>query len=160
MIVVAESGFRNRAGRILREVIAPIAWLYGVVKLTIFDIDMFALHALTPQWQWILDFKFFGLLAVAVFLLIFLGPKEFLTLLAYVLGYPLVVLFWKVPKLLLRRWPLAIAFSPAVFAGITRLRTNFLLYAVLAFSALFILCSSSSTTTPLGSLCNTVTTTV
>src|ERR1043166_9631574 len=44
---------RQRVGGWLREVIAPAAWAYTVVKLAIFDLDRAMLMAVAPTQIWL-----------------------------------------------------------------------------------------------------------
>jgi hypothetical protein len=133
---------RQRVGGWLREVIAPAAWAYTVVKLAVFDLDRTMLMAVAPTQVWLLDYRFFILLAAVVALLLVLGPAEFLWLCLFVVTYPFIVLFWRVPKRIWRQWPLILIFLPALGAAVTRLWATFLVYAVAAFGALFVLVAS------------------
>lgn len=136
-------GFRSRAGRVLREIIGPLAWSYVLLKIAVFDVDSAVLRAIAPGLGWLLAYKFFVLLAAAVVLLLLLGSTEFLIFVAFVLSYPLIVVFWKLPKRLYPQWPVIVVFLPAVGAAAARLWSTFLLYSLAAFAALFILASNN-----------------
>ena len=51
------SEFRKRISRSAREVIAPLAWCYIVLKLAVFDVDSVAVQAMAPDYLWILDYR-------------------------------------------------------------------------------------------------------
>jgi hypothetical protein len=141
---VAETpAFRKNVGRFLREVIAPVAWCYALIKIAVFDIDSVALRAAVPDYLWVVDYKFFLLLGASVVLLLLLGPSEFLRLAAFILAYPFVLLFWKLPKRFYRQWPLILVFLPAIRGAAVRLWSTFLLYSLATFAALFILVSTN-----------------
>lgn len=121
------SGLRKQIGRVARELIAPLTWCYVPIKLTLFDIDAVALRTVAPQYLWVLDYKFFVFLGAALLLLLILGRHEFLLLAAFVVGYPFVVILWKLPKRFYRQWPLTVVFLPAIVAAAARLWSTLLL---------------------------------
>jgi hypothetical protein len=132
------SGLKRRIGQLLREVAAPLAWCYAITELLVFDVDGALLRAAAPSFVWLLDYKFFVLLGVAVLLLLLLGSTEFLWLGAFVVGYPFVPC-WRLIKRYYRQWPVALVFSPVIWGAVERWRSTFLLYSLAAFAALFIL---------------------
>jgi len=134
---------RKRIGRVAREVVAPLAWCYVLLKLAVFDVDSAALRVIAPDYLWVLDYRFFVLLGAAVVLFLLLGRHEFLLLAAFVAGYPFVLVFWKLPKRFYRQWPLIVVFLPAIGAAAARLWSTILLYSLAALAALFILKSGN-----------------
>jgi hypothetical protein len=137
------SRLRKRIGRVAREVIAPLTWCYVVIKLVLFDIDSAALRMVAPQYLWVLGYKFFVFLGAVLLLLLLLGRREFLFLVAFVLGYPFVLVLWKLPKRFYRQWPLTVVFLPAIVETARRLWSTVLLYSLAALGALLILGSGS-----------------
>lgn len=127
-----------------RELVAISLWVFVLVKLAVFDLDVYLLERLAPEVRWLLNFKFFMLLAGTAVIWVALGHRTFLTSVAYVLAYPLVVLFWKLPKHAFPRWPLVVVFAPALYLGIVRLRSSLLLYGLASISGLAILFASGS----------------
>lgn len=121
-----------------------MTWCYVILKLVVFDIDTFGLRVVAPQYLWLLDYRFFLLLGGVVLLLGSLGPREFLRLVAFVVAYPIVLLFWKIPKRFHRQWPSVVVFLPALASEIARLWSTFLLYSLAAFASLFILVSEDA----------------
>lgn len=87
--------------RLLRETASILFWAFLIIKLVIFDIDNFLIHSIFPQYDWLITYKFvFILLTLAIFWLL-LGTKRALLIALYVVGYPLIVFSWKIPKTLL-----------------------------------------------------------
>ena len=129
---------------VFRECLAIVFWTYLLIKLFVFDVDIYIVDHLVPQFRWILNIRAFIILALLAGMLIILGRKKFLGNVLYILGYPLVVLFWKLPVLAFRKWPLAIAFAPVIYRAISTSPTTFLLYTLAALSALAITASRDS----------------
>src|SRR4051812_2425038 len=89
--------------RLVLDIVASVFWLYAVLKVFFVDVDDAVFGNLS-------DYRVFFFLAVAVGLAVLLrrtGP--FIAGCAYVLGFPLVIALWKLPKWL---WKLR---SPGAF---------------------------------------------
>lgn len=107
---------------IIKEIVTVIIWIYFVIKIAVFDVDVYLIDKYAPSLLWLLDFKFFLLLGVIIIAWIVLGKKEFPIFFIYIIGYPFIVLCWKIPKLLFRNWSIAIVLTPAVFEIVTTFR--------------------------------------
>ena len=97
----------------VREFVAAAFWLFFFIKAFVYDVDLLMIRGL-PFLEPLYPYRFFlflGLLSVAW---IVLGTKRFLKTIGYVLVYPLVVLLWRIPKLLFRNWALLVVFAPAI----------------------------------------------
>lgn len=97
----------------VREFVAAAFWIFLFIKAFVYDLDLLIIRSL-PVLRPLYPYKFFfflGLLSVAW---IVLRTKRFLKTIGYILVYPLVVLLWKIPKLLFRNWALLIIFAPAI----------------------------------------------
>ena len=78
-----------------------------------------------------------------------LGRKRFSVTLLYILGYPLVVLFWKLPVFAFRRWPLLLVFGPVIYRAIATFPATFLFYTIAIISGLIIvICSEGALLVP------------
>lgn len=128
----------------LRETIAIIIWTFIAIKVIVFDIDVYIFEKYLPSLRWTLNYRFFALLALMMVALIGIGNKSFRRFLGYVIGYPLIFLFWRIPKLLFRNWALMIAFAPALYDLLRSFRLRFAVMALAVLSALCIILSSSS----------------
>jgi hypothetical protein len=124
---------------VVREFIAVVFWGYILLKLAVFDIDVYVLDHFAPNLRWVLDLKVFFLMAM---LGVLLRGSAFYASFAYIALYPFIVLLWKVPKFALRRWSLAIAFTPAIYRLAATVRTTFSIYALGTCSTLLIVYGS------------------
>lgn len=129
----------------LRETLAIILWLLIFVKIFVIDIDILFLEKFAPSYRWILHYRFFGLLAIVSLVFIVLGIKGSRNFLGYIAAYPLVVLFYKIPKLIFRNWALTIAFIPAIYELLRSFRFTFILITLASISCVTIALSFNPT---------------
>ena len=122
----------RRAGSFVTEVVAIVVWLYVLIELFVFDIDQVFRSSLPPSYSWIIDFKFVLIFAAAALIATFARRWRSWSKLTYIALYPLIVVFWRVPFLILRQrsWPLAIAFINAVASFFGSIRYNLLVGAI------------------------------
>ena len=124
-----------------RELCAIIFWCYLFGKVVIFDFDTYIINKYFPDLVQALYYKFFLLAAFISILWLYLGRKRFPRFVLYIVLYPIVVLIWKIPKVIFRHWSISIVFAPAVFEFITKFRTYFVFNTLVTLSAIFILTS-------------------
>lgn len=122
----------------LRDGIATLVWLYVLLKLFVFDIDVYLINQFVPTFSWLVTYKFVLFLVVFAALWLSLGHSAFFGFLAYVALFPGVLIFWKFPKLLLKRWPLFLLFAPLLYSAAKRARSTFTLYTLAIVAALII----------------------
>lgn len=130
--------------RYLREIIAIILWTFIVVKVIVFDIDVYVFERYLPSLRWLLNYRFFGLLLIVAAALIGTRWKPFRRFLIYIICYPLIILLWRLPKLFFRNWALTIAFAPAIYDLLRSFRSRFAILTAAALAAICIILSSSS----------------
>jgi len=128
----------KRRRRVTREVLAAVFWIYVLLKLAVFDIDIYIFQRFFPRLLWLVEAKVFVVIGLVAVAWVVLGRREFPRTIAYVLAYPFVILFWKLPKIAFRRWPLFIAFAPGIYRAATTFRTTYELYAMAIISCLAI----------------------
>jgi hypothetical protein len=121
-----------------RECIAFLTWTYITVKLLLLDIDLLLLEWLAPAYRDILHFKAFGLLSVLAVGWV-VARRRFPMAVAYIVVYPLTLIFWRLPKLALPYWPFLIALAPAMYRTAVNFRATFVLYSFGIVSGLAIL---------------------
>lgn len=138
-----DSVVNHRLVKVLREIIAVILWTFIVVKVIVFDIDVYVFEKYFPSLRWTLSYRFFALLVLISVVLMGIGKKRFRRFFVYVIGYPLILLFWRIPKLFFRNWALTIAFAPALYDLLRSFRSRFAVITAAALSAICILLSSS-----------------
>lgn len=94
---------KRRDWRRVLDAFASVIWSFIVIKLFIGDLDRVMLAAIAPQAIWILDFRWLLVLVLAALLLLLFNSRRLGLGLAYVVGFPLVLLFWKLPKFLIKK---------------------------------------------------------
>jgi hypothetical protein len=125
--------------RCVREVVAVVFWLAVFVKAFVFDFDGYVVEQFAPEYQPLLNYRFFAILALFVVVTAICGKRWFVSGFLYLALYPLVVGGLHVPRLAIRRWPLIIAFLPAIHAFVTRFRANLIFFG-LAVLSIFAVC--------------------
>jgi len=135
-IASPESGELSAPVWWLREVVSVAVWCYAAVKLLVFDIDTYLVGRFAPSLQWVLDYKAFVILATVSVAWVLARRQTFQRVVGYILAFPLILIFWRMPLWIVPRWALVIVFAPAIHRGIASFRSTFLLYTVGALSAL------------------------
>ncbi|MFD3835139.1 hypothetical protein ACFWWC_02625 [Streptomyces sp. NPDC058642] len=82
------------------NVIGFLLWVYVAIKLLVFDLDSYVVSEHAPWGQVVIDYKFFIITGLAILMLLFSKGRRLVYL--YVTFFPLVVIFWKIPKWLYR----------------------------------------------------------
>lgn len=76
----------TRLAFLVRECAAILIWSFLFIKVFIFDIDIYLINKITPDYLWLLDLKILlFMLAISIVWLI-LGQRSFLKLFAYILS--------------------------------------------------------------------------
>lgn len=131
--------------KITREIIAIGFWFYVFVKLFIFDMDQLVVNKFAPEYAWILNLKFFILIGIVAIVWLFTKNKHILIWFFYIIFYPVIVLFWKIPYFIFkqRSWVLAFALLNAVISFFKSIKFNFIAIAFFLISVVAILIFSS-----------------
>jgi len=118
--------------KIIREIIAVVFWLYLLLKVFIFDIDVFLMVRFLPEYTWLLTLKFFILIGAIAIVWLITRNKVILSWAFYVFFYPAVILFWKIPFFIFKKqsWILAFALINAVISFFKSIKYNFISCAV------------------------------
>src|SRR4051812_31644477 len=94
----AEAGKRSNWFLIGLDLLAILFSLYAFVKLFVFDLDVYVVSLISPEFAWLLNYKILIVLGVV---LVAMAVTKSLTLglaAAYVAFYPFVILLWKIPR--------------------------------------------------------------
>jgi hypothetical protein len=136
-LVAREMSLRERALSFVRQVIAASFWLYVICKLFIFDIDLYLIQKINPSLMWLPKYKFFILIGTLSVLLLITRSGRLLRWLLYIVFYPLILIFWQFPLLVLRQksWTLAFALINAVLSLSKSIKYKFILAAALILAA-------------------------
>jgi len=130
------------------EIISIFFWTYIITKFFVIDFDVIIIYKYFPKLNWLIKYKFFVLLVIICFFVIFFKGTNLLKYFAFILIYPFFLLFWRIPKLLLRtkNWICVFAALEIIISFFKRLKFNFAIFTFVIISALLILTTSSSYT--------------
>jgi hypothetical protein len=130
----------------LIEVPVIAVWAYIVLKLFVVDIDVVLMQALLPNYLWLLSYKFHFFLALFATWLIFGNRKSAFLMLVFFAFYPLLIIFWRIPKFILGRksWVLAFAALNFVVGFVRSFRRNVVIAAILTISITVCLVATNS----------------
>jgi hypothetical protein len=133
---------RWRRLRRLLDAIGALFWTYALLKVFVSDIDTELSHAISPNSDWVVQYRFFIFLAILVLIVVALRQTGWIIVsLSYIALFPLVVVFWKLPRLLYRTksWVAFFAVFNVVSAAIYDLRYTVVVVAAALFSCLVVL---------------------
>jgi hypothetical protein len=131
----------------VREVIALLFWVYVVTKLFIFDIDIFLVEKISPSYVWLLNYKFFILIGTVAIIWLVTKNKYILLWTLYIIFYPAIILFWKIPFFIFKQksWTLAFAVFDAIISFFRSFKFTFITTAFFLVALAIILGFSSET---------------
>ncbi len=120
----------------IRETLAILFWTYILIKLFVFDIDVFLMSKFLPEYVWLLNLKFFILIGGIALIWLVTKNKYILSWSLYVFFYPAIIFFWKIPYFVfkLRSWVLAFAFINAIISFFKYIKYNFITFALFLVS--------------------------
>jgi hypothetical protein len=135
---------RTRRLFLLLDITGSLVWVYVFLKLFVFDVDRALMEHLAPNAIAILNYRFFFLLAIIACVVLF--AKKYWLPLSYILFFPLVILLWKVPRLVYktRSWLVLFAVINVIASFVEDFKFNFLAKTVAIFCILGILLSHSA----------------
>ncbi len=136
---------RRRAFRFL-DVIAAVYWIAVLVKLFVADVDRAIVGLVAPEAMWILDLRWAVALTLVALILVMFRRGTVALSFVYVAVFPLVVIFWKVPRFFIkRRSPLLVGLAvTAVATAAMRARRVVCALAATVLSTLVIVLSNTN----------------
>jgi hypothetical protein len=131
---------------IVRELLAVFFWAYAIIKLFIFDIDIFLVGNLSPNLMWLVNYKFLILLGILAVIMIVTKNRHILLWSLFVIFYPVIFLFWRTPVFLFRKrsWNLVFALVDSMVSFFRTFKQTFILTAFFLISAVAILVATNS----------------
>ena len=126
-----EKGPVNYFVNAVRETLAVLFWAYVLIKLFVFDIDIFLMNRFLPRYVWLLNLKFFILIGGIALIWLVTKNKYILAWSLYVFFYPAIILLWKIPFFIFkqRSWILAFAFINSIISFFKSIKYNFIISA-------------------------------
>ncbi|MCH8268766.1 MAG: hypothetical protein IH846_14730, partial [Acidobacteria bacterium] len=128
---------RNLSLGRLREIVAISVWSFALVKLFIYDVDV--LIATFAGAPWLAKYKFFFIFGSLVGCRLLLGNKRFWLFVLYVVSYPLTVLFWKIPKIIFKKWEDILVLLPGIVPVLKSLKSRCITWFLSITACLLIL---------------------
>lgn len=127
------------------DAVAILFWLYAVTKLFIFDIDVFLVSYATPEFVWLLNYKFLILLGVVLAAMLITRSATVGMMAAYVAIYPLVTLLWKFPRFVWKQksWLFAFAILNAAIGTVRSFKRVFVSGSLFLIAAALIWSTSN-----------------
>ncbi len=126
----------------VRQIIAILFWFYVLVKLFIFDIDVAIINKFFPEYIKYLNFKILFIIGIISIIWLITKNKYILPWFFYILLFPFIVFFWKIPYFIFkqRSWTLAFAFINSVISFFKSIRYTFIAssFYIISASLIFI----------------------
>lgn len=113
--------------------------------MVVFDFDVFLLEKFSPDYAWLLKYKFFILIGAVASIWLVTKNRHVLLWTAYIFFYPAIVLFWKIPFFVFKQksWILAVALSDAVISFFKSIKFSFITASFFLVSLAIIFGSSN-----------------
>lgn len=136
-----QRSFKNNFLNYFKTVGIFAIWVYIVTKLFFFDIDVYAFSKMNPDWVPYLDYKFIVvLLLVSVYWLLY-DSKSLRNLLLYIIIFPALSLFWKLPLFLYSKggWGLCLSLINVGASFYQSIKYNFIFFTLYITSSVLII---------------------
>ncbi|WP_144559638.1 hypothetical protein [Shouchella miscanthi] len=100
------------------KILAVIIWMFVMIKLLIFDIDVYIFNKFFPEFISLLNYKFMITISTVALILMIFRKKIIVLWSLYITLYPFILFFWKIPYFIFkqRSWIFAIACLNSVIA--------------------------------------------
>lgn len=136
---------RRRRYVVLLDLLGAVVWVGVLLKLLVVDWDRWLIYTFAPNLVFILDIRWYLPLALLALVLMLFGASKTGVAIAYIMTYPLVLICWKLPKVLIKyRSPVVVFGALSVGTAIyTRTRRLINSFAVALLSAFMVLLGDS-----------------
>ena len=127
------------------DTVSILFWIYLLVKVFIFDIDNYIITKFAFHYIWLIQYKFIILLATLTLIWIFTKSQKIIAWSAYVILYPLIIIFWKIPKRVyeIGNWNVGIAIVNFLFSFFKSIKYTFIIFSLFIISGVLILSISN-----------------
>ncbi len=136
--------FTKRMKIFLRESLALIFWIYVILKLFIFDFDVYLIENYLPDYSWIINYKFFFIIGGLAIIWLFTKNKTIYLWLLYIIFYPLLKVLLILYKIIFiyQNWIVLLALINMVVNIFKSIKFNFIRFSLYAISVLIIFTST------------------
>ena len=130
----------------IKEIIALVFWLYVVSKIFIFDIDIFLIKNFLPDYYWLISYKFLIIISLVAIFWLFTKNKNIIFWSLYIIFYPFIVFFWKLPFFIFKQksWVLAFAVINSIISFFKSIKYKFIIFAIFMASLTGIFISTNN----------------
>jgi hypothetical protein len=136
----------ERAAGIAIDILAPLLWCYAIIKVFVFDVDIYIVGKLGPQFTWLIKYKLLFFLGLLVLILIRRKKSAVVISFLYITFYPLVAIGFLVYVVFRQRsWNLGIAFVNSLIVFFRSFKYNAILFSLYVIFSSFL---AVSTITP------------
>jgi hypothetical protein len=128
----------------VREGAALIVWSYILLKLFVFDVDVYVVRLVAPSFEWLLNYKFIFFLVVFCLLVLTFRRSGFLGWILFVVLYPFIWIFWRIPIFWFKKGSWNLAFH-VVYSTISFFKSfKYNLISSTLYVLCFVLCLAAS----------------
>jgi len=138
----------------LKNIICLLVWVYLVIKIFWFDIERELMKNINFENHWILNYRFLIILIFFSLIWYFLGHLRFWKYFTFLIFYPIILMFWILPKFFLwkipkkmhakKSWLLMYVYLNIIINNVFLLRFNLLTLGSLLLAIVFINNSKNS----------------
>lgn len=123
--------------RWFREILAIFLWITLFVQTFIFDF-IGQLSQVLQIPNWFITYRSLILLAAVILIWLAIGNARFIRFGGYIACYPLVIIFWHLPRLCFKQWSIIAALLPAIISFMKSFRYSVATYGLSLISAFII----------------------
>lgn len=129
----------------VREILSILIWGYVIIKLFVFDIDIFIIEKMFPDYVWLVNYKFFILIGILAIIWLVTKNIHILFWSLFIFFYPVILVFWRVPKFLFKKqnWNLIFAFVDSIISFFKSFKISFITTSFFLISTTIILNSTN-----------------
>jgi hypothetical protein len=127
------------------DLVAVLFWLYAILKVFVFDVDVYLVSLANSEFVWLLNYKLLFLLGLILIAMLVTRSLVLGFAVLYVALYPLVILLWKLPRFVWKQqsWLFAFAILNAAIGFIRSFKRDFVSGTLFLISAILILSSGN-----------------
>ena len=131
----------KKLGPMAREVFFSACWMLFLAKVAVSDIDILVIRRIAPSMEPYIRYNVVIVLLLIAILWSISGNKKFWANVLYMVTYPLVIIFWKLPYLAYSqgKWFLVVAYANTLVNFFKRFKRNVLGASLYGLGALLIL---------------------
>jgi len=125
----------------IREILALMFWIYLVISILFFDIDNYLAQTVFSNCTWVIRYKFLVIISLVCIFWLFAKSSRVASWFFYILFYPFILLFWKIPSLAIKRksWNFAFAIINSAISYFRNFKWNFLLGSIFLCASIILI---------------------